>query len=111
MKQFIYDIAQTSLADDEGNVTITRDIRPDIFRADEHELNIEALTTTAGSFSVDYIPYGSTNSVSLIDEFGAVLVLDATNLYPITFKCSVEEIKIKPTGLNGTWGYSLVGKA
>ncbi len=111
MKEYVYDLAQTDLADDEGNVTIDRQMRSDIFKAMEHQVALELLTATAGSFTFEWKPFGLTEFVPVTDDAGAELVVDAADLYPFSLKLNAEAIKIKPSGLDGTWGYSLVGKA
>lgn len=110
---YVYHIAETDL-DGTGSpttsITIDETVEPMIHLTDDHQIDIDALTATVGTVTVEFLPYGSLTWKTLKNSTGADVALDLASPYPTSVRAYVSALRLTVNGANGTWGFSLVGK-
>ena len=109
-RKFVYNTAETGIAADSAAIVIDATVCEDFEQADWHQIDIDALTASSGTVLIEILPYGSLDYKTLKDSNGDSAAIDAADPYPKEVTVSVSAIRLTPQSLNGTWGYSLVGK-
>lgn len=110
---YVYWVAETDL-DGGGSpsisITIDQTVEPLIHLTDDHQIDVDAITATVGTIAVEFLPYGSVTWKTLKDSTGTAVALDLSSPYPTAVRVYASALRLTPNGVNGTWGYSIVGK-
>ena len=107
---YVYDVAESGLAAGHAAIVIDASVRENFEQADEHWLDFDKGTVTSGTWLVEIKMLGSSTYKVLRDEYGANYTPSAASPYHVRISIPRKAIRITPQSLNGTWGYSVVGK-
>jgi len=101
-----YDSSATGKTQGDGAQTIAPS---GMSNAKLNQICVRAGTATTGTIAVTVLPHGQTAYESLLDPSGAAITISIASPVSYVFSGIIDGIKLTPSGLDGTYQYTITG--